>query len=489
MRREEFEFEKGRFTLRPLLILFATLAFALVSCEKDPEPEPEPDPDPGISAEVLMLNNWIWDEMGLYYLWENYIPDIDPTKEPDPEEFFYKLLYEELDRDSWITDDYDALIASFDGVELTTGMVARPWLVYSDADDVMYVVLYVTPDSPAENAGVQRGDIIIAVDGEFLTKTNYRDLFYQTTATFQFGEFVGEDLELNGKSAEITAIELNQNPLVHSEIIDYQGKKIGYFVYTQFTGGPNDEWEDALDDMFIQFISENVEEVIVDLRYNGGGYGYLSAKMASALVSAPAMENEEVFVKTLWNDGLYNYWLEYDLDGDGAADGQESEQLVRKFPYNDLNMDLQRVYFLTTDWTASASEQVMIGLYPYMDVIQVGTTTYGKCYGSYTLSDTDKHNWAMQPIITKYANANGYTDFVNGIIPDYYVEEYSLVPLFGSFEDPLLATALEDMTGVAPEVTKSAEQRFDFEPLPVPRKRLPEMKIKLPGREELLEVY
>jgi len=128
-----------------------------------------------------------------------------------------------------------------------------------------------------------------------------------------------------------------------------------------------------------------------------------------------------------------------------------------------------------------------------MDVVKIGTKTYGKCYGSFTIDDWEtpkRHNWAMQPIVIKYANADGYTDFVNGLPPDYIVPEYLLeLTPFGSLEDPLLARALEDITGVAPAVAKSAVIKSDFTLLPVPRKRLPEWITKWPGQPFEKEIY
>jgi C-terminal processing protease CtpA/Prc len=490
MRTEEFVKEKSRFTFRSLLIIFSALIFVLVSCEKEPDPDPDPDPDPELPEEILILNEWIWEGMNEVYLWEQFIPTINYTQEPDPKAFFNKLLYED-DRDSWITEDYDALIASFQGVQLSNGMAAQPGLINNN--DVISVVQYVTPNSPAAEAGVQRGDVIISIDGEPLTASNYFELYYQTTATFEFGSYDGENVVHDGRYVEITSIELNQNPVLHREVIEYEGARIGYFVYTQFTSGQEGEWLDTLNAVFDEFITAGVTDVVVDLRYNPGGSLDLSAYIASTLGSATAMENNEVYVKLVWND-LYNeYWKQADLNDDGRADGENSFQLVIKLPDSDRNMNLPRVYFLTTDGTASASESLIIGLEPYTDVIQVGTATYGKCYGSITLDDWEnpkRHNWAMQPIVIKYSNAEGLTDFVDGLDPDYFVQEYLLeLAPFGSFEDPLLARALEDITGIAPVVTKSARIEADLDLIPVPRKRLPERVIEWPERQVPKELY
>lgn len=466
-----------------IMLLMTALVLSLASCKKDPDPDPEPDDEPEISQEILVLNQWIWEGMSDLYLWEQYLPDLDYKKQPDPEEFFYNLLYED-DRDSWITDDYDALVNMFQGVETATGMNVQPGLI--NDNDVISIVTYVTPNSPAADAGIQRGDVIIAIDGEGLTRDNYFDLYYQTTATFEFGGFDGENIIHNGRTVELTAIELNQNPVIHSEVIEYEGTKVGYLVYTQFTYGKSNEWFDALNGVFDEFISQGVSETVIDLRYNGGGSLDLSAYIASTLGSTAAMENNEVFVKLIWNDGLYEYWKQSDLDNDGNPDGENSEQLVVKLPSSDKNMNLPRVYFLTTGGTASASESLITGLYPYTEVIQIGTTTYGKCYGSITVDDWEqpkRHNWAMQPIVLKYSNSEGYTDFVEGLTPDYFVQEYllELVP-FGSLEDPMLAKALEDITGVAPATTKAAMRKTDINRIPVPRKPVPERFIEWPEK-------
>ena len=463
--------------LRASMMLVTVAMVLFTSCKKDP------DPDPDVPQDIIILNKWIMDVMSDVYLWEEFIPPLNPNKEPDPKEYFYKLLYTE-DRDSWISDDSEEHMASFDGVETTTGMSANPGLITET--QIISIVEYVTPDSPAEDSGVVRGDIIMTINGQSLTVDNYRDLYTQSTATFEFGNWDGVSMQSNGKEVTLARVVLNQNPVVHSEIIDYQGQKIGYFVYTQFTSGQTDEWLIELNNVFDNFKSAGVSDVILDLRYNGGGYLDISAHMASTLGKVTAMQNNEVYLKFVWNDGYNEYWKGQDLDQDGHADGDDSEQLVIRLPDCDCNLNLSRVYFLTTERTASASESLMVGLYPYSDVVQIGTKTYGKCYASFTFEDTHepkRHTWALQPIVLKYANANGYTDFVTGITPDYFVEEYLLdLEQFGSFNDPFLAKALEDITGIAPVAKKSVRPEVDFHLLPRPRKRVPERIMDWPDK-------
>jgi C-terminal processing protease CtpA/Prc len=457
-----------------LLIVALTILFLLPACEKENNGSDLP-------KDILILNNWIWEGMNEIYLWEEYIPNLNWREEPDPEAFFYKLLYEE-DRNSWIVDDYEELAAMFDGVETTTGMSARPY-IYTGSQWVGFVQ-YVTPGSPAADSGIARGDIIYTIDGNTLSEANYYDLFYQTNATFGFADWDGSQLVPNDREVTLTAIEFNQNPVVHDEVINYQGYDIGYLVYTQFTMGQQNEWLTELNRVLEEFKTAGVSDVVVDLRYNPGGNLDLSAYIAASLAPEATMQENEVFVDLVWNDLYDNYWREADLDEDGQADGAESWQLRIRMPQSDLNLNLPRVYFLTTSATASASESLMVGLYPYMDVVQIGTATYGKCYGSTTVDDWEepkRHNWAMQPLIVKYSNAEGYTDFQNGIAPDYEVVEYPVqAKPFGSLEDPFLAKALEEISGVSPLVKKSLAPGMELKSLPVRRKPLPELQVDIP---------
>ena len=462
-----------------LLVVALIVLAAIPACEKDPTKEPDNGSD--LPKETLILNNWIWEGMNEVYLWEAYIPDINWRSEPDPEAFFYKLLFDG-DRNSWIVDDYEALASMFDGVETATGMSADP-VLYTD-NQVIYFVEYVTPGSPAADSGIMRGDIIYTIDGAILTKDNYRNLYYQTTASFGFADWDGNAMVPNSTEISLTAIELNQNPVVYDEVIDYEGQKIGYFVYTQFTTGQQGEWLEELNEVFSDFKSAGVSDMVVDLRYNPGGSLDLSAYIAATLAPMATMEDSGVFVNLVWNDLYNNYWAGADLDQNGQADGLESAQLRIRMPRSDMNLDLSAVYFLTTDGTASASESLMAGLYPYMDVVQIGTTTYGKCYASITIDDWEdpkRHTWAMQPIVIKYSNAGGFTDFVDGIPPDFEVNDNLLYAKpFGSLEDPLLAKALEEITGVSPLVKKSAGPESHFRSIPRPRKPVQEWKVDLP---------
>lgn len=456
----------------PALLVLTLFSLVLMSaCEKDPD----------LPRETLVLNNWIWEGMNDFYLWEAHIPSLNPNVEPDPLDFFDKILYKD-DRDSRIFEDYEKAQAVLDGVEVATGMSVYP-MMYTETQVVAFVQ-YVVPGTPAADSGISRGDIILTIDGQNLTKTNYYSLYYQNSANFGFGEWDGNSINPNGTEITLFASVLELNPVLYDEVIEYQGQKIGYLVYTLFSNGENGKWLPGLNGVFEKFRSEGVNDVVMDLRYNPGGDLALTAYIASTLGPASAMEDSAVFVDMVWNERYNEYWAEADLDKDGKADGLDSDQLRFRLPNSDLNLDLSQVYFLTTGGSASASESLMVGLYPYMDVIQIGTTTYGKCYASIMVSDWEdpkRHNWAMRPIVIKYSNAEGYTDFVNGIEPDHVVQDNLLYAKpFGSLEDPLLAKALEEITGVSPLARKSVQAETSFKPFRIPLKQVTELKLELP---------
>ena len=141
---------------------------------------------------------------------------------------------------------------------------------------------------------------------------------------------------------------------------------------------------------------------------------------------------------------------------------------------------MDKVYFLTARGTASASELLMTSLYPYMDVVQIGETTVGKCYASIILDDDEdpkRHNWAIMPLVMKYANAQGFTDFVDGIDPDVEVRDNLLYAVpFGDLSDPLLATALEQISGVSPSLKRTGPPEVNYKGVYKPEFQLPNIE-------------
>ncbi len=418
-------------------LLIYTLVFTgiifLFSCE---EANIEPSSSP--SPEARVINNFIWENLNEVYLWEEFIPqNIDRSQEFDPKDYFEKLLFKPTDRWSFITEDYEGLINSFKGIEESFGHHFRLFLL-SGSNDVIGVVKYVVPNSPANDAGIQRGDIFYKVNGITLNTSNYRELLFESTSyTLSFGKFneVGEIVQEEDISLNSTII--SENPILINKTIDYEGYKIGYLSYNQFIS----DYNDSLVNVMEKFKTDGISDLVLDLRYNPGGSISTAILLSSMIVPTEVAANNEVYSRLVWNDLINDYWLE--------QEGEESDNLISRFVTPVVSLNLQTVYILVTANTASASELVINCLRPYMNVVVIGSeNTTGKYVGSITVQadDTDYENWAMQPIVLKTANANGISDYSDGFAPDFLVEDDFNAPL-GSIEEDMLATAIELITG------------------------------------------
>jgi len=428
-----------------LFLAALVLLSLLASCRKE---------DDTPQDENIQVSQWLYDWMKDVYFWNDKLPAaIDVGEKTDPEAFFYELIYDEEDKWSYITDDWKSMEEELSGTPVSKGY-SPAFGFFSGTSRVFIVVEYVYPASPAHNAGLKRGDIILTINGETMDTNNYYDLYSQSSYTAGLGVYTNSTITLSGKTITMTAASFQADPLIFDSVYTIADRKIGYMVYTEFISGENDQYLASLDRIFDRYKSSGISDVIIDLRYNPGGEIDPSGYLASALAPYSVVSSSSIFVTFLYNKDLQSYFEK--------KEGLESENLIYKFPANSHNIDFNRVYFLTSYFSASASELLIVGLRPYMDVVVVGASTYGKYTGMWIIYDFDEppaHNWAILPIVMKYANSLGYTDFKNGLEPDIAVEDnlFQAKP-FGDTEDPILSAALEDITGISLKSARSMEK-------------------------------
>lgn len=447
------------------LLFYFLLLLVVTSCQEDLDDVIRPASD-------LEIKNFIWRAMNNMYLYKADVPALADDRfstqaELDeflktfstPEDLFYNGLVAEQDEFSFLVEDYRQLERSLDGINLSNGMQYGLIRYTSTSSEVLGFVRYVLPNTSAEAQGLQRGDYFNTVDGEQLTVDNFSRLLEPASYTIGLAEINGDEITSTGETVRLQKEEYTSNPVYIAKTFQTTSGKVGYLMYNGFTS----TFDAVLNETFAMFKSEGITELIVDLRYNGGG----SVETASDLGSMITGQFKgEVFYKEVWNEDYQTYF-----------ETTSPESLVNRFnqkirdgsTINSLN--LSRVYVITTLRTASASELLINGLEPYIDVIQIGENTTGKFQASTTLYDSPNfrrngvnttHNYAIQPLIYKTVNAAGVTDYVNGLPPDVEIkEDLRNLGILGDPSERLLAAALATIEGRTPDLFQ--HQKFQME--------------------------
>ena len=316
-------------------------------------------------------------------------------------------------------------------------------LARTEAGDILGFVRYVLPNSDAYKQGVKRGDFFLSVDGEKLSPTNYQRLLINQnpSLTFGFCQIVNKQL-VPTQSKTLSQLPLQEDTILLHKTLQRNGKKIGYLVYNSFVS----KYDKELNEVFSQFKADGVSDLVLDLRYNSGGSVQTAIYLASMIRGT---NTNEVFVKQTSNPKMANYWKR----------AYNFENNISGTPIHSL--DLPKVYILTSKRTASASELIINGLKPYLQVVQIGDKTVGKNLASVTLKDkTPGSKWAMQPIVLRSENASGFGAYESGLVPDFHiVEKAENLGTLGDENEPLLAKAMELITGM-PQQEASLRGRF-----------------------------
>ncbi len=410
------------------------------------------------------IRDFIWSAMNSWYLYQGEVKDLSDAKDDKvsnyvtflrsfgtSEALFDELIYKPniKDRFSFIVDDYEELENQLQGISESFGYDYRLVHTSASGNDLVGYVRYVLPGSPAHAAGIRRGDLFGKVNGTQLTTTNYPSLLFQRKAyelgfvAYKSGEFVMDH------TVHLDAVIIHENPVFETKVLEAEtGVKVGYLVLNGF----NHLYHHELNQAFATFKNQGVKELVLDLRYNPGGSVITAATLASMIYTN---DTNKRFIKFGYNekhnklDQPMDFMNQvYIFNTDFDVTGVE--------PLNSLG--LNRVFILTSSGTASASEAVINGLKPYINVVVIGERTVGKNVGSRTLYDspgsdfTDRstanpaHTYALQPLTTKIVNSVGFGDFEDGFKPDIEISELDylvdLKPL-GSIEEPLLHAALQ----------------------------------------------
>ena len=424
---------------RQISIILGIMSLLLTSCGEDRS---------GEFYALIEDRIWIEETMSEHYLWYQDMPKIENENDyfQTPENFFKKLLSKEAingqsDKYSYMekTNSSETRSIMLDrkstyGMEfiLTTDPTGTTNHTYAR-------VLYTLPGSPAETAGIQRGDWISAINDQRITNDNYTLLMKGGSLSLTVNH-MAENEKAWQKTETVSlpsSINMEINPFLIDTLYNIDEKKIAYLMYNDFSTGPNNEasenvYLEQMKQIFKRFKTQSPNALILDLRYNNGGY--LQCAQALGSLIAPTSALGENFLTLTFNDKTIPQAIHYTLDAQ----------------YADANLNLDKVYILTSDLTASASEALINGLIPYMgseNVVLIGTKTEGKNIAMKAYSN-DTYGLTLWPAVAYVSNADGESNYSQGFTPQYNLNEFNINPWYplGDTREFLLKNALSLIT-------------------------------------------
>ena len=395
--------------LYPLLLLLLSTAFLFSSCRKDED-------DDQLDQERITENTEFYKLMRDWYYWYDKIPNINPANYASVYDVLEAIRHRPLDRWSYVTSREE-----FESFYIQSKFIGYGFGSAFDQEGKLRVTFIFNENDLYKN-GVRRSWIIEKVNGTTVTtNVNINQLLgpneIGVTNTFLFRKPDGTQEEMTVQKDEVF-----MNTVLHKEILEAGNRKAGYLVLQGFRTPTFGELKAAVD----FFNSEGgIDDLILDLRYNGGGQTNVANYLAS-IIGGPAIFGK-AFAKYMYNDKRENnHNFTSNFGAEQETHGQET-------------LELGRLITIATDRTASASEMVINGLRPFMDVHIIGDDTYGKPMGQNVFTYGDLY--AFLPVTFKIANADGFGDYFDGLPADSYVVD-DITRLFGDPEEASLKEAL-----------------------------------------------
>lgn len=448
--------------MKKLQTLCACFAAAILlstqtSCKKSTRND---DPDVGLQHKYV--NDWILKNMKESYYWNTNIP-ASPNFNQTPPAFFSSLLKRPEDRYSWIQDNFEELLANLSGVSKESGIDYELFRVGNNPVYLAAIITYVKKGSPAEAAGIVRGDVFFEINGQPVAYTGLQsqvNSFVNSLGanhTLGIRKIVtasnGQDSLTDARNVNLNVLELAENPLYLDSVYTIEGKKIGYFMYNFFAPDKGDgsfAYDQQMDAVFGRFKTAGVQHLILDLRYNPGGDARSTINLGSNIVKG--LDPSKEFFHRKFNETL-----------EAALKAEYGEEfLVSKFTAeaNNIGSQLTDFIILTSSGSASASELIINGLRPYMNVYLIGDTTEGKNLGSISIYEENdaRNKWGMQPIVSRAFNSLNQSDYSDGFAPNEKYQETFYLGVLGDVREPMLAKALTRILGHAPAARKAGAE-------------------------------
>jgi C-terminal peptidase prc len=375
-------------------------------------------------------NVFVRNTMADIYLWYQHLPAADPARYDTPEAYLEALRYLPLDASFSYVADRAATEAFFSSSEYA-GFGFSSWFT----GPLELRVSQVYDGSPAAEAGLRRGDRIVEINGRSLPdllRTGDVETIYGPPDAGVPGEIV---IQRDGQRQRVSMVKrVVVIPTVsNTTVLDVGGRRIGYLFFRNFV----EPSFDALAQAFATLRAGGVTEVVLDLRYNGGGLVDVAQYLASLVGGTRTVG--QVFAEYFHNDK------------------NAFRNRVLRFEAQSGALTLDRLVVITTQASASASELVINALRPFMPVVIVGDSTYGKPVGQYSVPFCDK---ILAPVSFQLRNANGEGDFFNGLPADCAAPDDLDHPIGDAMEGSLREALTVIRTGACSAPSPSAEERI-----------------------------
>lgn len=402
------------------------------------------------------------------YLWPEQVQRRNPVSYTDVHTYFQAIKAPSpVDRFSF-SSTTEAADQREEGETFDVGI---GWRNVADADDPpVWRIARVVPGSPAAAAGLRRGDTLLG-----RVQTN---LFAEGASAPYFYNFdYRRGTNVGVYSARLVPTLIEEDLVGELMLIRQGNRKIGYIAFESHYGDAQDQLIDAAK----QAVADGIDDLVLDLRYNSGGFLYMAASLASMIAPTTSVAGEPDFVRLVPNSKRQAEFrneviplsprVQYHQSGARYTAGRELPKL-----------DLQRVYVLTTGETCSASESLINGLRGVgVSVHVIGSTTCGKPYG---MAREDNCRMAFYPVQFRGVNALGQADFEDGFAPTCRVAD-DLDHERGDPNEAMLQAALTHIqTGACPPNTQGVSARSALAQMsPAPRGAGPGMAYAPPQRE------
>jgi len=417
-------------SVTPHLFIVIVLTGLCISCKKNKDTVTPPPPIDSSAAAKKAKDSALLSSRDLY-LWYSQIPStFDAQSYADPKAVMIAIRDYSMEPgfgapvDKWsfavLKTDWNQLSGGIGTANSTASTGDFGLSVFFRTDNDLRVKL-VERLAPAGIAGIQRGWRITKINGNTnMTASNatfiVNSVFYSANSTFTFTKPDGTSVDIS-----LTATTYPQQTVYLDTVYNISSKTIGYMVLNSFLGDTSQIFSD-FQRVMNNFSANNVSDIVIDLRYNGGGYVSVQEKLADYL--APAAANGNIMMKETYNDKNqgYNATLYFNKTG----------------PLNP-----NHILFIVTPSTSSASELLINNLKPYMDVKIIGNgNTDGKPVGFFPISAGD---WYVFPVSFRSTNSNNQGGYFNGFTPDAQVAD-GLDKNWGDPAEASLAKAIKYIT-------------------------------------------